>query len=135
MNIQITQITQQVSHLFRGHLPGQLEINPKGHIDVISALREGLEESLVMVFQESITVSDFAGAEGRKNEESLSSNERSSLTLPVVHLYQPPVPYPQRLAWAKTSKLEPIFAHFLDIVRRVMLMSPSWKLSRKLQRI
>jgi len=40
----IAQITQQVSHLSRppGHLPGQLETNPKGHMNAIT-LRSGKE--------------------------------------------------------------------------------------------
>jgi len=40
MENQITQIAQQVSHLFRpqGHLPGQLETNPKGQLNAITLL-------------------------------------------------------------------------------------------------
>ena len=37
----------------------------------------------------------------------------------IARPYQPPVPYPQRLAWTKLSKLEPRFAQFLDILKRV----------------
>jgi len=33
--------------------------------------------------------------------------------------YQPPTPYPQRVAWAKLSTLEPRFVRFLDVVRRI----------------
>jgi len=47
METRLAQIAQQVSHLSLplGHLPGQPETNPKGHINVIS-LRSGkqLEE-------------------------------------------------------------------------------------------
>ena len=46
---------------------------------------EGLEESLVMVLQEIASVPDLAGIEGRKDEESLSSNKRSSPTPLVLH--------------------------------------------------
>ena len=44
MENQIAQIAQQVSHLSRppGHLPGQPETNPKGHINAIT-LRSGKE--------------------------------------------------------------------------------------------
>jgi len=51
MDTQIVHIAQQVSHLSRpqGHLPGQPEINPKSHINAISMMGEGLEESPVMV--------------------------------------------------------------------------------------
>ena len=46
-----TQIAQQVSYLSRpqGHLTGQPETNARGHINAISAMGEGLEESPVMV--------------------------------------------------------------------------------------
>ena len=45
------QIAQQVSHLSRpqGHLPGQAETNPRGHVNAISTVRDRLEESPVMV--------------------------------------------------------------------------------------
>jgi len=47
-----TQIAQQVSHLSRSqeHLPSQLETNSRGHVNAISTMRGGLNESLVMVF-------------------------------------------------------------------------------------
>ena len=37
MDTQIAQIAQQVSHLSRpqGHLPGQAETNPRGHVNAI----------------------------------------------------------------------------------------------------
>jgi len=48
---QIAQIAQQVSHLSRpqGYLPGQPETNPRGHVNTISTVRDGLAESPVMV--------------------------------------------------------------------------------------
>jgi len=51
MDTQITQITQQVSHLSQpqGHLPGQLETNSRDHINAISMMEEGLEKNPVMV--------------------------------------------------------------------------------------
>ena len=54
MDTQITQTAQQVSHLSRpqGFLPGQPETNPRGHVNAISTMRGGLEESLAMVLQE-----------------------------------------------------------------------------------
>jgi len=93
MNTQIAQIAQQVSYLSwpQGYLLGQPETNPTGYINTISALGEGLEQSLVVVLQEPITVPDSVGTKGRKNEESLTSNERSSLhpqlCAPISHLY------------------------------------------------
>jgi len=65
MDTQITQIAQQVSHLSRpqGHLPGQPKTNPKGHINAISVMGEGFEESLVMVLQEIVAVPDSVGTD------------------------------------------------------------------------
>ena len=51
MDTQVAQIAQQVSHLSRpqGHLPGQAETNPRGHVIAISTVRVGFEEGPVMV--------------------------------------------------------------------------------------
>ena len=51
MDTQIAHIAQQVSHLSRpqGQLPGQPEVNPRCHVNAISTMEEGLEESPVMV--------------------------------------------------------------------------------------
>jgi len=51
MDTQIAQIAQQVSHLSlpQGHLPVQAETNPRGHVNAISTVRDGLEESPVTV--------------------------------------------------------------------------------------
>jgi len=66
MDTQIAQIAQQVSLLSRpqGQLPGQPEVNPCRHINAISTMEEGLEESPVMVLQEAVPVPDFVGTEG-----------------------------------------------------------------------
>ena len=80
-----------------------------------------------------ISVPDSTGTAEQKEEESLSSIEKVSLPSPIARPYQPPVPYPQRVAWAKLPKLEPQFVHFLNVLRGFMLMSLSYKLSRKLQ--
>jgi len=65
MDIQIAQIVQQVNHLSRppGHLPGQLKTNPKGHINAVSVMGEGLKESPVMVIQETVAVLEFVGTD------------------------------------------------------------------------
>ena len=51
MDTQIAQIAQQVSRLSRpqGHLLGQPETKLRGHVNVVSTVRGGLEESPVMV--------------------------------------------------------------------------------------
>jgi len=99
IDTQIAQIAQQVSHLSRpqGNLPGQPEINPKDHINAIFTMRDGLEESPVMVLQETSSVPDFVGTKGEQKERRLSFIETVNLA-PPTHPYQPPVPYPQRLA-------------------------------------
>ena len=69
MDIYITQIAQQVSHLSQppGLLLGQPKTNPIGHINAIFAMKEGLEEGPVMVLQEIIPVPNSAGTDGRKD--------------------------------------------------------------------
>ena len=66
MDTEIARIVQQVSHLSRsqGHLLGQPETIPRGHVNAILMMGEGLEESLVMVFQETISVPNSGGAKG-----------------------------------------------------------------------
>lgn len=68
------QIAQQVSHLSqpRGHLPSQSETNPRGHINAISTMGEGLQKSLGMVLQEVVPVPDSVGIEEKKRKENLS---------------------------------------------------------------
>jgi len=63
MDTQIALIAQRVSHLSRPqeHLPGQPETNPRGHVNAISTMRGGLEESLAMVLQETVSVPNSAG--------------------------------------------------------------------------
>jgi len=43
---------------------------------------------------------------------------------PPARTYQPPVPYPQRLAWSKLSQFEPRSARFLETLRRIYAGSP-----------
>jgi len=63
-------------------------------------MREGLEESPVMVLQETVSVPDSVGTEEQQKEKGLNSMELMH-PAPPFRLYQPPVPYPQRLARAK----------------------------------
>ena len=53
----------------------------------------------------------------------MSSSGKVSSSLPVCP-YQPPVPFPQRMAWAKLFKLEPKFVRFLDVLRRIYADTP-----------
>ena len=53
----------------------------------------------------------------------MGSNEKITSSLPIC-LYQLPIPYPQRVAWAKPSKLEPRFTRFLDLMRRIYVSAP-----------
>jgi len=95
MDTQVAQITQQVSHLSRPqrHLPGQLEINPRGHVNAVSTVRDGLEESPVMVLQETVSNPVSEGAERHQSERRSTLIEMES-TAPPIRPYQPWVPYP-----------------------------------------
>jgi len=90
MDTQITQIAQQISHLSRpkGHLTGQYETNPKGHINVVSMLGVELKESPVIVHQEIVSIHDSIGTEGKKEEGSLNSIGKIT-PVPTVRPYQP----------------------------------------------
>jgi len=125
MDTQIAQIAQQVSHLSRpqGQLPGQPKVNPRHHINSIFTMEEGLEESPMMVLQEVVPIPDSVGTEGQTRKEILSSSEETTPT-PPARTYQPPVPYPQRLAWSKLCQLESRFVRFLEASRRIYASSP-----------
>ena len=99
MDTQIAQIAQQVSHLSRpqGHLPGQAETNPRGHVNAISTVRDGLEASPMMVLQEAVSAPVPAGTEGQRKEGRSTPSEMEG-TAPPIRPYQPRVPYLQRLA-------------------------------------
>ena len=66
MDTQIAQIAQQVSRLSRpqGNQTGQPETNPRGHVNAVSTVRDGLEESPVMVLQETVSALVSEGTEG-----------------------------------------------------------------------
>ena len=120
IDTKIAQIAQQVSRMShsQGQLPGQHETNPRGHVIALSAVGEGLEESLMMVLQETVLVPDSAGTEEQKEEESLSFSGKVSPS-PPVRPYQPRIPFLQRIVWAKLLKLEPKFTRFLDMLKRI----------------
>jgi len=105
MENQIAQIEQQVSHPSRpqGHLPGQPETNPKGHINAIT-LRSGKElENPHMPMRE-----DRREVDSKEDVEKEHSMETSSEKVhieksteipaerasPSVKPYNPPAPYP-----------------------------------------
>ena len=125
MDTQIAQIAQQVSHLSRsqGQLPGQTEVNPRRQVNAISTVGAGLEESPVMVLQEVVPISASAGTERKEKNEGLSPTEETRHQ-PPARPYQPPVPYPQRLAWSKLHQLEPRFAQFLETLHRIYASRP-----------
>jgi len=77
----------------QGHLRGQPDTNPRGHVNALSTVDKGFEESPVMVLQKVASVSDSAGTGGGKKEESLGSTEKPSHWTPV-RPYQPLVPFP-----------------------------------------
>ena len=116
MDTQIAQITQQVS--YQGHLLDQPEINPRGHINTLFAVGERLEESPVMILHETVSVPDSTGTDERKEDESLSSNEKVSPSPPICP-YQPPAPFPQR---------------FLNMLSRIYADTPFSEALKKVKR-
>jgi len=76
-----------------------------------------------MVLQETVTVSDFARTDEQKENEKLSSNGEV-IPSPAVRPYQPPAPYPQKVAWAKLFQYKPKFIKFLDMLRRIYADTP-----------
>jgi len=86
-------------------------------------MEEGLGESPVMVLQDVVPVLDPTGTEGKQKDETMSSAEQPTPTTPT-RPYQPPVPYPQRMVWSELRQLEPRFARFLEILRRIYASSP-----------
>ena len=125
MDTQIAQIAQQVSRLSRpqGHLPGQAETNHRGHVNVVSTVRDGLEESSEMVLREIASAPVPERAE-RQQSEGRSILSEMEGTAPPICPYQPRVPYPQRLAWTKLLQLQPKYARFLEKLRQIYADTP-----------
>ena len=76
-----------------------------------------------MVLPEEVPFPHSGGIGGTKREEKPSSTGETSHSL-IARPYQPPVPFPQRLAWTKLSQLEPRFARFLDILCQIYVSNP-----------
>jgi len=66
----------------------------------------------------TVVILDFVGIGEQRNEESLSCKGEVCYPSPIARPYQPPIPFPQRAAWAKLFYLELKFARFLDALRR-----------------
>jgi len=81
---------------------------------------EGLEERPIIIRQQTVSVPDSIGAKGRKEEDSLRSNEKISPS-PPVSPYQPRIPYPQRLV---RSKLQPRMLRFLYLLKKLNINVP-----------
>jgi len=96
---QIPQIAQQVSYLPQpqGHLPGQAETNHRDHVNAVSTIKDGLQESPVMVLQETVSAPVSIGAERQQSERRSTPSEMES-PAPPIRSYQLRVPYRQRLA-------------------------------------
>jgi len=98
MDTQIAQIVQRVRSLSKPQvqLPSHPMSNPRGHINAISVVGERLVKSSAMVVQEAISVPISVRTEERENLVNLGSNEKIT-TSPLIHPYQPPIPYAQRM--------------------------------------
>jgi len=73
-----------------------------------------------MIHQQTVSVPDSIEAKGRKEEDSLRSNEKISPS-PPVSPYQPRIPYPQRLV---RSKLQPRMLRFLYLLKKLNINVP-----------
>ena len=83
-----------------------------------------------MVLQESVSLPDSTRAYAQREEGKLSSVGKVN-SAPLVHFYQPPIPYRQRLGWAKPFQLEPKFVRFLDVLKRVYANIPFLEVIKK----
>ena len=120
-----TQIAQQAGSSQRqlGKFPGQPEINPNEHCKAVS-LRSGkkLEDSK----EKREYDEDKGGEEKEKGTtetqtlETEETNEQVSKYVPPKP-YQPPVPFPQRLAKAKLDKQ---FGKFLEVLKKLYINVP-----------
>ena len=65
-------------------------------MNAISTVRDGLEESPVMILQETVLAPVAKGIEGQRKEGRTHSEMEG--TAPPILPYQSRVPYPQKLA-------------------------------------
>jgi len=84
-----------------------------------------------MVLQEPVAVPEFMRTDEQMEEESLSCKGEVRHPSPVGHPYQPPIPFPQRVGWAKLFHLEPKYARFLEALRRIYADTPLLKALKK----
>ncbi|XP_020250927.1 uncharacterized protein LOC109828314 [Asparagus officinalis] len=125
LETQITQLAQNVSSSSRpsGMLPGQLETNPRSHVNAIT-LRSGKQ-------YEGSKMKENDGVDGHheeKNEnvidvdnETQTQEEEKVEKYVAPAPYKPPLPFPQRLAKAK---LEKQFGKFLEILKKLHINIP-----------
>jgi len=74
----------------------QTKTNPRGHVNVISTVRDRLEDSSMLVLQGTVSVPYSVGTE-RQQKEGRSIPVGMESPAPPIRPYQPRVPYPQRL--------------------------------------
>ena len=130
METELAQIAQQVNHLSRpqGHLLGQPEANPKGHMNAIT-LQSGkqLDEPKVIQAQEGECVAKEKGQTPLENEVVEVPNDKEQGIHEedprprVVEPYRSLIPFPQRLAKAK---LEAKLGKFLEILKMLQINTP-----------
>ena len=81
-------------------------------------------ENLVMVLEDAVMVPISARTSELKKDVVLNQEEEGH-SLPLVRPYHPPIPFSQRVARAKLSKLEHKFGRFLDVLRWIYVNAPS----------
>ncbi|XP_031394316.1 uncharacterized protein LOC116205794 [Punica granatum] len=112
LEVQISQISQQLSNRPSGSLPSNTEENPKG-VNAIM-LRSGKE--LETVNRKAQTQEE--SPEKDKGKQKVEEPRQKSLG---VKLYVPPVPFPRRL---KQQQLDAQFAKFLDVFKKLQINIP-----------
>jgi len=90
-------------------------------------IEERLEESPVMVLRETVARPESVGTDELREEESLRCKGEVCYPSPIAYPYQPPVLFPQRVAWPKLFQFERKFARFLEVLWRIYADTPLLK--------
>ena len=111
------QIAQQAASSSRapGMLPGKPEANPNEHCKAIT-LRSG------KALEEPKVVNDHPNAQEEEQKEDNASKDqkKEAINTPLAP-YQPPIPFPQRLAKVKLDKQ---FGKFVEILKKLSITIP-----------
>jgi len=113
LETQISQVAQQVvaSSQTPGIFPGQTEVNPKTHINVIT-LRDGKQlEDLVV---KTTTIESEIESDEHQSEKVIGESKKPIVPTP----YKPKIPFPQRLV---KPNLDVQFKKFVDMLKKIYI--------------